>query len=131
MHQHLVEDLRLLELAAQLARDRAHHRVEHLGQPRVRRDLLVRVRQRVVGGEGVEVVEQPPRLVLLDVQAGQPQQPPRVVAGVDDLGLDLHAVAVDVGLHLELGDVEPQLVEPADPCVDPVPLTGRGRPRAR
>ena len=43
--EHLVEDLGRLELAAQVARDRAHDRLEDVGQPVVRDDLLVGVRR--------------------------------------------------------------------------------------
>ena len=88
--EHLVEHLGGLELAAQVARDRP-------GRPARRRRSASRARRsprRRSGGRcaapvGVEVVEQPAGLVLLDVEAGEPQQPARVVAGVDDLGLDL------------------------------------------
>ena len=113
----LREDLLRLELAAQVGRDRPDHRLEDLGQPAVRGLLLVgQVALRPVR---VQVVEQLPGLVLLGVQAGQPQQPAGVVAGVDDLGADPVA-AVHRG-HGHLGDVEAQLVEPADPALDVVP----------
>ena len=79
----LREQLRRLELAAQVRRHRPDHRLEDLGEPAVRGLLLVgQVALRPVG---VQVVEQLPGLVLLGVQAGQPQQPAGVVAGVDDL----------------------------------------------
>ena len=77
------EELRRLQLAAQVRRHRPDHRLEDLGQPAVRGELLVG--QVALGPVGVEVVEQPPGLVLLGVQPGQPQQPAGVVAGVDDL----------------------------------------------
>ena len=82
------------------------------------------------GAVGVEVVEQAAGLVLLDVEAGEPQQPTRVVAGVDDLGLDLDRRAVDVGGDGELVDVEAELVEPPDPLVD-APALAALEPLAR
>ena len=70
----------------------------------------------------VEVVEQPPGLVLLYVEAGEAQQPAAVVAGVDDLGIELDPAAIVVRDERELGDVEAKVVEPAHPLVDPVAL---------
>ena len=79
----LGEDLLRLQLAAQVRGHRPDHRLEDLGEPAVRRLLLVgQVALRPVG---VQVVEQLAGLVLLGVQAGEPQQPPGVVAGVDHL----------------------------------------------
>ena len=68
----------------------------------------------VARAEGVEVVEQAPGLVLLDVEPGQPQQPSLMVAGVDDLRLDPDGGAVPVGDDVELVDVETEVVEPRD-----------------
>ncbi len=48
-----------------------------------------------------------------------------VVAGLDDLGLDDDPVAVEVGDDVELVDVEPEVVEPLDPLLDPPHLAGR------
>ncbi len=80
---------------------------------------------------GVEVVEQPPGLVLLDVEAGEAQQASGVVTDVDDLRrhADLRAALL---LHDgELGDVEAEVVEPADARVEPVPLAEADRLRVR
>ena len=131
MLEHLVEQLGRLELAGQVAGDGAGDRLVDPGQPVVRDDLLVVVLAVGAGAVGVEVVEQPAGLVLLDVEAGEPQQPPRVVAGVDDLGLDLDRRAADVGRDGELVDVEAELVEPADPLVDPPPVAASRTARAR
>ena len=90
----------------------------------MRDDLLVLVLHVLGRAVGVEVVEQPAGLVLLDVQPGQPQQPAAVVAGVDDLRLELHGAPVDVGDDIQLGDVEAEVVEAADPLVDAVALAG-------
>ena len=80
--------------------------------------------QVVVGGERREVVEQPPGLGVLDVQAGQRLELPAVVAELDDLRLDPDLVAVDVGDDVELVDVEAEVVEPLDPLLDPPHLVG-------
>ena len=122
MLEHLVEDLRGLELAPQGLRHLAHHGLEHLGDPAVRRDLLVLGGDAQRGPERVEVVEQPSGLVLLHVQPGQPQQPPAVVARVDHLGPHPHVGAVGLGHHLELRHVEAQLVEGAHLLLDLVAL---------
>ena len=76
------------------------------------------------GAVGVEVVEHAPRLVLLDVEPGEPHHPTVVVPGVDDLGLDLHGRAVHVGRDGELADVVPELVEPVDAGGHAPPLAG-------
>ena len=121
--EHLVEQLGRLELAGQVARappatigskTRASQSWATISSSSFCRSVR--------GAVGVEVVEQPAGLVLLDVQPGEAQQPPRVVAGVDDLGLDLDGRAVDVGGDGQLVDVEAELVEPPDPLVDPPPL---------
>ena len=48
-----------------------------------------------------------------------------VVAELDDLGLDPHLVAVQVGDDVELVDVEAEVVEPLDALLDPPHLRGR------
>ena len=101
------------------------------GQPVVRDDLLVVALPAGGGPVGVEVVEQPAGLVLADVEAGEAQQPARVVAGVDDLGLDLDRRAVDVGGDRQLADVEAEVVEPPDPRVDPPALAAARTTRGR
>ena len=68
--------------------------------------------------EGVQVVEQAPGLVLLDVQPGQAQQPAGVVAGVHDLRLDADHGTVGGGVDGQLGHVEPEGVEPPHPVLD-------------
>ena len=72
-----------------------------------------------VGGVRRDVVEQPARLGVLDVQAGERLQLALVVAELDDLGLDPHPVTVEVGDDVELVDVEAEVVEPLDPALDP------------
>ena len=66
-----------------------------------------------------DVVEQPAGLGVLDVQAGQRLQLALVVAELDDLGLDAHPVAVEVGDDVELVDVEAEVVEALDAALDP------------
>ena len=66
-----------------------------------------------LGAEAREVVEQPPRLVLLRHQAGQRVQAPPVVARLDDARVEPQAVAVLARDELELLDVEAELVQPA------------------
>jgi hypothetical protein len=80
---------------------------------------------------GVQVVEEPAGLVLLDVQAGEAQQAAGVVAGVDDLGLDLDRRAAEVGRHRQLVDIEAEGVEPADPLVDAPAVAGARTARRR
>jgi hypothetical protein len=131
--EHLVEDLGRLELAALVLGHRPHDRLEDLAHPAVRGATpRRRLRDRQRRAVGVEVVEQAPGLVLLDVEPGEPDQPPGVVAGVDDLRLDPDrgsaAGSVD---DRQLGDVEAEVVEPADVGVDPVPLAALIEQRLR
>ena len=122
MLQHLVVELGRLQLAAHLVRHGVDHRLEPLGQPLVGDDRLVGVLLVGAGPVVVQVVEQPAGLVLLGVQTGQPEQPPGVVARVDDLRLDPDGRAGEVGGDVELGHVEAEGVQPTDPRLDPVHL---------
>ena len=65
---------------ALLGRRHPHDRLEDLGQPPVRDHRRVLALQARGRRERVEVVEQPTRLVLLDVEPGEPLQPTVVVA---------------------------------------------------
>ena len=120
----LVEQLGRLELGSLVGGHRRDDRQEDLGQPAMRDHRGVLALEVVGGGEGVQVVEQPPRLVLLDVETGQALQAALVVAGVDDLRLDAHGRAVPVGDDVELVDVEAEVVEPLDPLLDAPHLVG-------
>ena len=124
MLQHLVEDLGRLQFLGQFARDRLDHRVVDVGDVVVRDGVLVDLGLRHDGLRpvGVQVVEDAPGLVLLDVDAGEREQPPAMVSGVDHLGLH-HDLRVAVLLvDLDLRDVEAQLVQLAQPLLDPPPL---------
>ena len=125
VHEDLVEDLGRLELAARLGRHHRDDRLVDLGQPLVRDQRAVLAAEVVVGGERRDVVEQPPGLGVLDVEPGERLQLALVVAELDDLGLDPHLVAVEVGDDVELVDVEAEVVEPLDPLLDPPHLVGR------
>ena len=116
--EEFVEHLGGLELAAEILRDRADDGFEHAHLPLVRDHLLVLVLLVVGGAIRVEVVEQAPRLVLAGVQAGEAQQPPLVVPGVDDLRLDAQRRAGLVGADRELLDVEAEVVQAVDALVD-------------
>ena len=62
----------------------------------------------------IDVVEQPSRLVLLDIETGESHEPARVVARIHYLGLDRECGAVADLLHVNLTDVESHLVELPD-----------------
>jgi hypothetical protein len=62
------------------------------------------------GTEAREVVQEPPRLVLLRVQPGERVQAAAVVAGLDDARVQPEPVAVVAGDELELLDVEAEVV---------------------
>ena len=99
-------------------RHRDDRRLEHLRQPaagerRVRDRLLALLLDRLA--ELVDVLEQPPRLVLLRLEPRQPRKPPPVVARVDDCGRIAQPVPAVDRLELELVDVEAALVQPAEP----------------
>ena len=68
----------------------------------------------------VDVGEETRRLVLADVHAGQAHELAVVVAGVDHLGLNDEALAGGIGGHVQLGDVETEVVEAADALTDEV-----------
>jgi hypothetical protein len=126
----LVVDLRRLQLAAQFRRHLGHHALEPLGDPPVRGDLLVCLPEADLDPERVEVIEQALGLVLLDVQPGELQQPPRVVPGVHDLRGDVDVLAVGLGVDLQLGDVEAEGVQPSDAGVELVAVLTRDDERS-
>ena len=72
------------------------------------------------GAEARQVVEQPPGLVLLRVQAGEPVQPAPVVPGLDDARVEPQPVPVVAGDELDLLDVEAELVQTVQALVDDV-----------
>src|SRR5581483_12480579 len=106
---------------AQLQRHEGNRLLEDLGEPAVRDDGL-RERSPLlaleVRAEAPEVVQQAPRLVLLDVKPGQREQAPLMVTGLDDMRRQTQPeLAVDAD-QLDLLHVEPQGVQPAQPVVD-------------
>ena len=74
MIEQLVEDLRGLQLAAKLPRDRPDDRLEDPGGPLVSDGLLIDVLLAEGGPVGVQIVEDAASLVLLGVESGQTQQ---------------------------------------------------------
>ena len=72
-----------------------------------------------LGAELVDVAEQPAGLVVAGPQPGQGEQPVLVVPALDDAGHDAQALAVLVGEHLHLADVEAEVVQPAQALLDP------------
>ena len=70
----------------------------------------------------------PPRLVLLGVEAGQPEQAMAVMARLDDLRIEAQAIAAAASRHqLDLLDVEAELVQPLAAARRP----GSARPARR
>ena len=121
-----MEDLGPLELAAQLERHRLDDGREDPLEPLVGERLVADGRAQVVLQRHVlvEVVQHPPRLVLLGVDAREALQPSVVVPGVDDLGLDAHGRAAVAGADRELLDVVAERVEPLDARADAPALGG-------
>ena len=98
----------------------AHDGGEHVGDPLVGGLLQGDVLEAVGGTPRVEVGQESRRLVLADVHAGQAHELAVVVTGVDHLGLNDEALAGRIGGHVQLGDVETEVVESADALVDEV-----------
>ena len=73
MLEHLVDHFGRFQLSRQLARNGLDDRFEDVADPAVGADFLALLRL-VVRAVGIQVVEQPPCLVLLDVQAGEQEQ---------------------------------------------------------
>ena len=122
------------EPAPELLGHGGDRRLEHLVAPARRGDRL-RHRPPLAPldrlAEARDVVQHPPRLVLLRVEARQPQQPVAVVARLDDVRVEPEPVAVGRRLDLDLLDVEAELVQPVQPLVELEPLVrGRTSPRA-
>jgi hypothetical protein len=123
----LVEDLGALQLGRQFRRDLLENRFEHGGQPVPDEHGVVDVGARLhrLGAVGVELVEEPTRLVLTgEVEPGEFGQAPPVVASLHDLSLDEHLrPALDLR-DVDLRDVVPQLVQSTDALLDGTLVAG-------
>ena len=84
--QVLVVELGGFELAGQFSGNRAHDGRKNVGEPLVRSLLEGHVLHTVCGTPRVNVTEEPTRLVLADIHAGQAHELTVVMAGVDHLG---------------------------------------------
>jgi hypothetical protein len=76
-------------------------------------------------------VQQAPSLVLLYLQARERVQAPAVVARLDDPWVEPQPAVVTLVDQLDLVDVESEIVQLADPPLDPVPLVRPERLLAR
>src|SRR6185437_8860323 len=109
-------------LRLQLRRDGGDRRLEDLAEPAARsggfghRRAAGAVEPRAVAGQ---VVEQPPRLILLRMEAGQVEEPSPVVAGLDDLRVEHEPHFAVARYELDFLDVEPELVQPAQARLEP------------
>ena len=130
-----MEDLGVLEFAAQFRGDRADYGFVDLGEPRVGgQDVLTGVGFgsprtdgagpgcRVLGRRVlVEIVEQPARLILADVESDQTQEAAGVVAGIHHLRLDAdHTLRGPP--QVQFRDVESERVEALHPAGDAPPF---------
>ena len=118
MLEHLVEDLRRRQSADQVFRGGRDHRLVDLGAPavagqRVRDGLALLLLEPCAEAE--EIVDQPTCLVLLCLEAGQPEQLVTVMAGLRDAGRDPKPGALVGRDQLDLVHVEPELVEATQP----------------
>ena len=93
-------ELRGLQLARQLARNRTHDGGEHVGEPLVGGLLEGKILEAVRCAPHVDVSEEARRLVLADVHAGQAHELAVVVTGVDHLGLNDEVLAGGIGGHV-------------------------------
>ncbi len=123
-----MEDLGRGQPSPQVGGDRRDHRVVDFLQPLVGRDDL---RHRPaflllqVGAEAGDVVQQAAGLVLAHVQPGPEEQLPAAAPGLGDPGPYPQPVALRRADQLDLLGVETEVVEPAQPLGDPVPLLVR------
>src|SRR6185437_9257254 len=125
--ENLVEDLRRRPLRPQLGRHGGDRRLEDLAQPasgggRVGDGSLTRALEVCLVPR--QIVEQPSRLVLLRVEAGQVEEPPPVVPRLDDLRVKSQPDFAAVADELDLLDVEAELVEATQPLLQALPLSG-------
>ena len=109
-----------LQLARQLARNRAHHGGEHVGDPLVGSLLEGKVLEAIRCTPHVHVGEEARCLVFTDVHAGQAHELTVMVTGVDHLGLNDEALTGGIGGHVQLGDIETEVVEATDALADEV-----------
>ena len=116
----LVIQLSRLELASELARNRAHDGREHVGNPLVGGLLKGNILQPTRRAPHVNVCEEAGGLVFADVHPGQAHELTIVVPGVNHLGLDDQMLARRIRCHVQLGDIEPEVVEAANPLVHEV-----------
>src|SRR5215216_6834147 len=90
-----------------------------MGHDRLICTLLVSARPVVI-----KIIEKPPGLVLLGVHSGKSDQSARVVPGIDHLWLNANRRAAEVCRYVQLGDIKSQRIQPANPALDAMHLTG-------
>ena len=109
--EHLVEELRRLNLRAVFLRNHAHGRLVDLTHPVGRHDFKILVLTPCGRAIRVKVVEQTAGLVLLHVKTGEAHELAGRVPGVDHARPHQHMGAVGGGFHLKLIDIETEFVE--------------------
>ena len=118
----LVEDFRGLDARPQVRWNLGHGTFKAFRDPLVCRDLLVFGTEPDLEAIGVEIVEKPAGLILLDIKSGESDESARVVTGVDHFRLDRDVLTVVGRHHLQFGEVEPEIVETADPSLKRVAI---------
>ena len=116
-----MEELRRLAFALQMGRDAGDCGFEDLRQPLVGHHRFAHVPGQF-RPEGVHIVEQSACLMLLRVQPGQAHQAPSVVPGFNHFRLHADGATVGGGLHVDLGDIEPERVQATHPALEAVHL---------
>ena len=116
----LVVQLRGLQLARQLAGNRADDGGEDVGEPLVGGLLEGNVLHVVGGAPHVDVSEEAAGLMLADVHARQAHELAVVVSRVDHLGLNDEVLTGVVRGHAQLGHVEAEVVEAPDALTDQI-----------
>ncbi len=118
-------ELGRLALAPELGRDRGDRRLEDVVQPTAGESCggySPLAPRRQLGAEAFEVVEQPPRLVLLREQARELQETAPVMPRLEHLRPHTQSVALVASEQVDLAGVEAELLQPAKPLLEVEPL---------
>ena len=118
----LVEQLRGLELRAELVGHGLNGRLIHIHDPLVRDDLERHIRLARDRTVGLDVVDHAPCLHLLDVEAGEAHHLARIMPGIHNLRLDRDRRATNVGGHRQFANLKSEIVQTSNTRVHPPAL---------
>ena len=106
-----MENFRGFEAASHRGRHFLHYQLKAIGHPTVRSEFFIFTPVTEFDPVGVEVVKKSASLVFTNVESRESDQSAGVVTRIHDFGRDTNNFLVTIGFHLQLGDIESELIE--------------------